>query len=165
MNPFCRNTERWLPVLEHQSIQYLAQRCAPWISVCPCTACCPSHDIIHIKERDRRASSVLAEFYCAASFGCHAIFILIVFLKLLYWKHLVNLREAEELGDVTYFNSLPHMPLQVLCNYCFSSPTKELAHQFGTLTDFELPRLTSWEERKVNLYKGKTAFVLESSVG
>lgn len=35
--------------------------------------------------------------------------------------------------DLTYFHSPPHT-VQVVCNYCFSSPTKELAHQFGTFT-------------------------------
>lgn len=35
--------------------------------------------------------------------------------------------------DLTYFHSPPHT-FQVVCNYCFSSPTKELAHQFGTFT-------------------------------
>lgn len=79
------------------------------------------------------------------------------------WKHLVNLSEAEELWDLTYFPSPPHMPLQVVCNYCFSSPAKELAHGFGTLTDAEQPRealpdgskaTRTWEEGKIPLYQG-----------
>lgn len=39
------------------------------------------------------------------------------------------------------------MPLQVVCNYCFSSSAKELAHQFGTLTDVEQPRKAPYRSR------------------
>lgn len=74
--------------------------------------------------------------------------------------YLVNLREAEELVDVTYFNSLPRVLLQVLCNYCFSSPAKELAHRFGTSTDFQLPHKPTWTKRRgKSICMRETAFI------
>lgn len=70
---------------EPRSSQQLVRSRAPWTSLSagsgPFAARLLTNDNIHIRERDRRASSALAEFYRVASFSCHAIFILIVFLK------------------------------------------------------------------------------------
>ena len=64
------------------------------------------------------------------------------------------------------------MPLQVVCNYCFSSPAKELPHQFGTLTDVEQPRkapygskATRTKRRGKFLCTKETACICEGLLG